>query len=336
MGTDTRLRNAGRAATSARPRLTAEQRAALVSALPRALAALVRVDEPIGPHTTWKIGGPADLWVEVASPRELGAVLRSCDALGVPLRVLGAGSNVLVADEGAAGVVVALGGDLEQVVLERATERSLSLRAGAGARLTAFARRISNEGWSGLEFAVGIPSTVGGALVMNAGAHGREMKDVVTWAEIVEKSGERRRLEPRELGFSYRRTALPPQCVVSRVGIALTRDDPAAIRARVRAHLDYRKRTQPLTEPSCGSVFVNPPDSSAGRLVEEAGLKGRRIGGAEISPLHANFIVNVGGASAADVVALVREARAAVASRTGIELRPEVKPFGDFAGGAPW
>ena len=171
---------------------------------------------------------------------------------------------------------------------------------------------------------------------MNAGAHGREMKDVVTWAEIVEKSGERRRLEPRELGFSYRRTALPPQCVVSRVGIALTRDDPAAIRARVRAHLDYRKRTQPLTEPSCGSVFVNPPDSSAGRLVEEAGLKGRRIGGAEISPLHANFIVNVGGASAADVVALVREARAAVASRTGIELRPEVKPFGDFAGGAPW
>ncbi len=317
-------------------RLGAARRAALARALPPRLRARLRFDEPLAPHTTWRIGGPADVWVEVHAIRELAAFLRAARTEHVAVRILGAGSNVLVADEGAAGAILALGGDFERVVLERAGARVLRLAVGAGVKLTAFARRISNEGWAGLEFAVGIPSTVGGALVMNAGAHGSEMRGVVRWAELVAASGERSRVDAADLEFGYRRTRLPRGAVVTRVGIALHRDDPSAIRGRVRAHLDYRRTTQPLTEPSCGSVFVNPAGGSAGRLVEEAGLKGRRVGGASISTKHANFIVNEGNATAADVVALIREARNQVRARTGIDLVPEVKPFGDFAGGAPW
>ena len=316
--------------------LDGTRRERLLAALPRGVRARARIDEPLAPHTTWRIGGPADVWVEALSVPELRAVLRACHEQRVPLRVLGGGSNVLVADEGARGVVVALGGVFERVVEERAGVRSLRLVAGAGVRVTAFARRISGDGWSGLEFAVGIPSTVGGALVMNAGAHGRQMKDVVRWAELVQADGTRRRVPVEELRFAYRHTRLPAGAVVTRVGLELRRDEPVGIRERVRAHLDYRKSTQPLTEPSCGSVFVNPAGGSAGRLIEEAGLKGRRVGGAAISNKHANFIVNLGGARAADVIALVREARDAVRARTGIELTPEVKPFGDFAGGRPW
>ncbi len=317
-------------------RLDEARRNALARALPARLRARLRFDERLAPHTTWKIGGPADVWVEVRSVHELAAFLRVAGVQCVPVRILGAGSNVLVADEGAAGAILVLGGVFERVVEERAGARTLRLAVGAAVRLTAFARRISNEGWAGLEFAVGIPSTVGGALVMNAGAHGSEMRDFVRWVEIVSASGERSRVLAADLDFGYRRTRLPRGSVVTRVGLALRRDAPEAIRERVRAHLDYRKRTQPLTEPSCGSVFVNPPGGSAGRLVEEAGLKGRRVGGAAISTKHANFIVNEGDATAADVVALIREARAQVRARTGIELVPEVKPFGDFAGGAPW
>lgn len=316
--------------------LDGDRRERLLAALPRGLRERARADEPLAPHTSWRLGGPADLWLEARSLRELRAVLLACHAQRVHLRVLGAGSNVLVADEGARGVILALGGVFERVVEERAGARTLRLVAGAGVRLTAFARRISNDGWSGLEFAVGIPSTVGGALVMNAGAHASEMKDAVRWAELVRADGTRQRVMAEELGFGYRHTRLPVGAVVTRVGLRLRRAEPGAIRERVRAHLDYRKQTQPLTEPSCGSVFVNPSGGSAGRLIEEAGLKGRRVGGAEISTKHANFIVNVGGASAADVIALVREARDTVRARTGIELVPEVKPFGDFSGGRPW
>jgi len=317
-------------------RLDGARRQELLGALPRGVRGRARVDEPLAPHTSWRIGGPADLWIVACSVPELRAVLRTCHERGVVVRVLGAGSNVLVADEGARGVIVALSGRFERVVEEHVGARSLRLVAGAGVRLTAFARRVSNDGWSGLEFAVGIPSTVGGALVMNAGAHSSEMKDVVRWAELVSGDGVRSRVPVDELRFAYRHTRLPAGSVVTRVGLTLRRDDADAIRERVRAHLDYRKRTQPLTEPSCGSVFVNPEGGSAGRLIEEAGLKGRRVGDAAISTKHANFIVNLGGARAADVIALVREAREAVRARTGIELTPEVKPFGDFADGLPW
>ena len=284
-------------------------------------------DAPLAPRTSIRIGGPADLLVKPADPDDLAELLRGCRALGVPLLVLGGGANLLVADEGVRGVVLKLPPDLgaESVDGER-----LVLSAGApSARLPARAQAL---GLVGCEFNAGIPGTLGGATAMNAGTRLGEMKDLLSRVELATADGAGW-VEARALGFAYRTCRLPPGGVVTRIELRLRRGDVAASQAAMQADRDHRRRTQPLTQPTFGSTFRNPPGDHAGRLVEAVGLKGHRVGGAAWSEVHANFIVNLGGARAADVLALIRLARTRVRERFDIDLEPEVRLAGDFPTG---
>jgi UDP-N-acetylmuramate dehydrogenase len=250
-----------------------------------------------------------------------------CRRRGQPLAVLGGGFNLLVRDGGVRGVVVRLAG-------LRALERvgADGVRAEAGASHTQVTRFAADQGRAGLEFAVGIPGTVGGWIAMNAGTRAREMKDVVRSVELFDPAQGRALTRARaELAFHYRKCELPAGAVVLAATFETTADAPERIRERQKQLMAERRATQPVDQPSCGSVFVNPPGDFAGRLIEAAGLKGTRVGGAMISPLHANFIVNAGGARAADVLALIAEARRAVLEASGIALQTEVHILGEDA-----
>ncbi len=314
---------------------------ALDEALRRELGALVagavRFDVPLAPHTSWKVGGPADAWVEPASASEVGRVLAWCAARGVPVWVLGKGSNVLVADAGVRGVVLSLERGLAGIAIEPAPDDPARAEAvcGGGASLVALVRRTVDAGWAGVEGLAGIPGTVGGAVRMNAGTHLAEVRDALHWAEVVGETGacERRPLEA--LGLRYRGSALGPREVVVRAAFTLRRGDAAALRASVRALRLRRRRTQPLAWPSGGSTFRNPPGLKAWQLLDEAGLRGHRVGGAAFSEQHPNFIVNLGGATAADIAALIRLGRERVRARRGVELVPEVQAVGAWEQ-APW
>ncbi len=250
-----------------------------------------------------------------------------CRARALPLLVLGGGFNLLVRDGGVRGVVVRLAG-LREVSLAA----DGSVRAEAGASHSQVTRFAADHGRAGLEFAVGIPGTVGGWIAMNAGTREREMKDVVISADVFDPAaGRARTLASAELRFRYRRAELPPGGVVLAASFATAADQPDAIRERQKRLLAQRRSTQPVDQPSCGSVFVNPPGDFAGRLIESAGLKGAREGGAMISPLHANFIVNTGGARAADVLRLIERARAAVRAHSNVALETEVRIVGEDA-----
>jgi UDP-N-acetylmuramate dehydrogenase len=273
------------------------------------------------------VGGPADAFVRAETRAELEHVAAWCRRRTLPLLVLGGGFNLLVRDGGVRGVVVRLAG-LREVALDGAG----CVRAEAGASHSQVTRFAADHGRAGLEFAVGIPGTVGGWIAMNAGTREREMKDVVTSVELFDPSlGREVTLGAQALRFHYRRTELPPGAIVLAASFATRADEPDAIRERHKRLLAQRRATQPVDQPSCGSVFVNPPGDFAGRLIESAGLKGARSGGAMISPLHANFIVNAGGARAADVLALVGRARAAVLERSQVALQTEVQVVGEDA-----
>jgi UDP-N-acetylmuramate dehydrogenase len=237
--------------------------------------------------------------------------------------VLGGGFNTLVRDGGIRGVVLRLSG-LRAITLE-----GNQLCAEAGATHTQITRAAADAGLAGLEFAVGIPGTLGGWIAMNAGTREREMADVVASVAWLTSGGEVLERTRDALRFRYRETELPPGAIVTRARFALTPDDPAAIRARMREQMEGRRATQPVDQPSCGSVFRNPPGDHAGRLIEAAGLKGLRVGGAEISTLHANFVVTEPGATAADVLALIERARGAVRERFDIRLETEVRITGE-------
>jgi UDP-N-acetylmuramate dehydrogenase len=242
----------------------------------------------------------------------------------VPL-VLGAGSNVLIGDRGIRGVVLKLGKGCDRVRLEGTT-----VIAEAGAGLPALAVQTARQGLSGLEFAAGIPGSVGGAVVMNAGAHGHAMDDVVTAVEVFTADGPRR-LDRDALGFGYRTSILQQRpFVVAVVTMTLRPEAPERVRARMMAWLAHRGATQPIGPPSSGCIFRNPPGDHAGRLIDQAGLKGLAVGGARVSSVHANYVINDGNARAADVMALVQQVRARVRERTGITLELEVKTLGEF------
>lgn len=281
-------------------------------------------DAPLAPRTSIRVGGPADLLIRPADAGDLVELLAACRRLGVPWLVLGGGANLLVADRGVRGVVVKLPSDFGE---EGGGEGRLVLSGGApAARLLA---RAHAAGLTGCEFAAGIPGTLGGLAAMNAGTPAGEMKDVLTRAEVATADG-LGWVEAGALGFGYRRSRLPALGICTRVEVALRPGDLAAAREALRADLERRRATQPLGEPSFGSTFRNPPGDHAGRLVEAAGLKGHRIGGAAWSDLHANFVVNRGGATARDVLGLVRLARARVRERFGVLLEPEVRLAGEF------
>jgi UDP-N-acetylmuramate dehydrogenase len=283
--------------------------------------------EPLARHTTFRIGGPADLLLEAGSEAAVVAAVRAAGELAVPLEPLGLGSNLLVPDEGFRGAVLKLAGELRRVRI-----RGPRVSAGGGAPLAQVARRAAKAGLAGLEALSGFPSTVGGGVFMNAGCYGTEIRDVLRSARLVERDGARRRVSPEELEPGYRSTNLArSRAIVVRALFELRPGDPAALLARIDELNARRWSALPSGVANAGSVFRNPPGDYAGRLLEAAGLKGRRQGGAAVSERHANVIVNLGGATAADVLALMRAGRDAVAARFGVELEPELVLLGPLA-----
>ena len=293
--------------------------------LRKEVAGPVRLDELMARHTTYRIGGPAALFVECDSVTDLAAATSILAEEDVLWRVLGKGSNVLVSDLGYAGAVLTLGRDFKRHALE--DER---LRTGAGVILAAVVRDAFSAGRTGLEFAVGVPGTVGGALAMNAGSRDEWIGSIVESVTLFIPGQGLVGVRGPEVSWGYRHSDLTARGIIVEAALRVVEGDEAHIRRTMEASLRRRKRTQPLGMPSAGSVFVNPEGDSAGRLIEAAGLKGARIGAAVVSDVHANFIVNAGGATAADVVALVKLIRDTVKETNGIELRPEVRFLGSF------
>lgn len=287
---------------------------------------VVRRDEPLARHTTLRVGGPAELLVDVGSERALVALLAEARAAGVPFQLLGLGSNVLAPDAGLPGVVARLTGELRRVRI-----RGRRVSAGAGAALAQVARRAAKAGLAGLEALSGFPSTVGGAVHMNAGCYGTEVKDVLISARLVELDGTRRRMAVGELEAAYRWTILKRTgAIVTRALFELAPGEPKALLARIDELNARRWQSLPSGVANAGSIFRNPPGDHAGRMLDECGLKGAREGAAEISPKHANVIVNTGGATAVEVLALMRTMRRAVAERFGVVLEPEIVLLGDL------
>jgi len=294
-------------------------------ALAATLGDRVRFDFPLAHCTSLRVGGPVDALATPATREEVARTLAICAAHQVPHCVIGAGFNTLALDDRLEGVALQLG------KLRRLEERpDCSLRVEAGVSHSQLTNFCIERGLAGLEFGCGIPGTAGGWLATNAGIPGREVKDVVREIEVISPTGREVRHIPRaELRFVYRALrGLAPGSVILSALFSVTLSDTGSVRAEVDRLLAARSNSQPLNVPSCGSVFKNPPGDFAGRLIEAAGLKGRRLGGAEISPVHANFIANRGGATAADVLALIREAQAAVWRTAGVRLVPEVRVIG--------
>jgi UDP-N-acetylmuramate dehydrogenase len=308
---------------------SAEQLQGLANRLALIPGLVVRPNHPLAKLTTFQIGGPADLFVEASSQLAVSHLLAEVAAVGAPLHLLGLGSNILVPDEGLRGVVVRLGGELRRVRI-----RGEWVSAGGALALAQLARRTVERGLVGLEALAGFPSTVGGAVFMNAGCYGTEIRDVLVTATVLDRQGRRQRMSVAELQPSYRRTILwESGGIVTRAVLRLRPGDGVAAARRIEEINARRRATLPSNIPNAGSTFKNPPGDYAGRLIEACGLKGTQHGGAEISSKHANVLVNRGGAAAADVVALMRLARAEVATRFGVVLEPELMLLGDLAGG---
>ncbi|HSK47796.1 MAG TPA: UDP-N-acetylmuramate dehydrogenase [Coriobacteriia bacterium] len=289
------------------------------------LSGYLRANEPLGRHTTFRIGGPAAIHVECDAVADLAWVLEVCAEEEVEWTVLGKGSNILAADAGYDGAVIVLGRDFKRHCLEEG-----HLRAGAGVALAALVQDAFGAGMTGLEFAVGIPGTLGGALVMNAGSRDEWIGSAVESVTLLEPGAGLVRLRGPEVRWGYRRTNLLGRGVIVESALRLEPGDEWRIRATMEAALNRRKRSQPLGLPNAGSIFTNPEGKSAGQLIESVGLKGKSVGGAQISDVHANFIVNTGGATAKDVLTLVRLARDTVKEHHGIELTPEIRFLGTF------
>ncbi|WDL97445.1 UDP-N-acetylmuramate dehydrogenase [Alicyclobacillus sp. ALC3] len=289
----------------------------------------VKLNEPLALHTTWRIGGPADVFVNPHTVEELRSTVSVARQLEVPWTVIGRGSNLLVRDGGIRGLVVQLGDRFGDI---RVDGNELTALAGRSA-VSAASIAVRNQ-LAGLEFATGIPGTVGGVVMMNAGAHGGQVSDVLHWADVMDTAGNIRRLSKADLQFGYRYSILrdEPGIVVAAC-FSLTAGDGAALIEKVKTWSQRRLRTQPLSLPSCGSVFRNPSGTHAGHLIELAGLKGLQRGGAQISEKHANFIVNIGGATAEDVLWLIAHAQDTVQQLFGISLETEVRVMGDAASG---
>ena len=307
--------------------MTSARDPAFVALLRERLAGEVRTDEPLARYSTYRIGGPGTVALPTTI-EEVSAALRCAAEAGVTVFPLGLGSNVLLPDEGLDALVVRLGKGLDWMRAEG--ER---WRLGAGLPAPLAARRTAEAGWGGLHMMVGVPGTVGGGVYMNAGCHGGEWSDVVASVTVVDAAGEVRQLAGTEAGFRYRGSALGSFVVVE-TEVRLAPDDPAVLAQEIQRLLAWRQQGTPFNQPCCGSVFTNPawpgePPSpslrTAGQLIEACGLKGTREGGAVISEMHANYFVNTGGATAADVRRLMARAQAAVRSRFGIALVPEVK-----------
>ena len=294
------------------------------------LAADASPGESLAPWTSLRVGGPAELLVRPRTAGALVSILARASAGGVPVHVLGGGANTLVGDLGIPGVALKLPADLFAEEVQPLDSGGGLVTLGAGAAIVRLTNLMRARGWVGAEFLAGIPGTIGGAVAMNAGTKHGECKRVLEAVELATPDG--LGWVPRSaLRIRYRFTELPRGAIITRARFRLPDGDLEASRAAMEADLGYRKRTQPLSQPNCGSVFQNPPGDHAGRLIDSVGLKGATLGGAQISTLHANWIVNLGGARAADVVGLIERAQERVREATGVMLVPEVKRVGVFA-----
>jgi len=312
----------------------------------------VRRDEPLARHGTFGVGGPADIWVSLDTQEALIGLVTMCAECHWPLLITGNGTNVLYADEGVRGVVARIA--LNGYTIQDAGDGTALLLAGAGASWPRLINELAPLGWGGLEFGPGIPGTLGGGVISNAGVHGHDLGQVLEWVDVVDaRQSEETGVAPivvryqhADLDLDYRHSRfraqrrvqfdqqgypitapsklIEPSEIIMQLGIRLHREDPQKLRMTIDEHKLYRKRTQP-PQQSAGSVFKNPPGDFSGRLIEAVGLKGMTHGGAQISERHANFIVNVGGATATDVATLIKEARSRVYARFGVELELEVE-----------
>ncbi|HVB25745.1 MAG TPA: UDP-N-acetylmuramate dehydrogenase [Ktedonobacteraceae bacterium] len=318
----------------------------------------VRRNEPLARHSTFGVGGPVDVWVSLETREHLLMLVRMCAERDWPLLVVGNGTNTLFADAGVRGIGARIA--LSGYTIEDHGDGTALLVAGAGVSWPKLLNELALLGWGGLEFGPGIPGTLGGGVISNAGAHNSELGQVLAWIEVLDarRSSEEgftfplvRRYLHDELDLSYRHSRfraqrrvqfnvqgyplaaacklIEPAEIIMQVGIRLKHDDPQQLRSRIAQYKQHRKMTQP-PQQSAGSVFKNPPGDYAGRLIEQVGMKGVVHGGAQISERHANFIVNVGGASAADVATLIMEARNRVREQFGVELELEVELRGEW------
>ena len=287
----------------------------------QAAAIPFRENEPLAAHCTFKIGGPAQLFVMPENEQQLCSAVALCKEQAVRYYLLGNGSNILFADEGFSGVVI----DVSALDAEIAVEDTV-LTAGAGVRLAALCKAALKHGLSGLEFAYGIPGTVGGAVYMNAGAYGGEMKQVVERVHFLEADGTPGVMSGEDLAFGYRKSAfMGTKRIITSAELRLESGAEAEITAKMEDFMRRRREKQPLELPSAGSVFKRPEGYFAGTLIEQCGLKGFAVGGACVSEKHAGFIVNKGGATCADVEALIRAIQDTVFQATGVELEPEIR-----------
>jgi len=298
----------------------------MYNGLIKVLKGRVKASEPMSRHTSWRIGGPADYFAEPADPGDLCRALVWARDNGLPVTVIGNGTNLLVSDSGVRGLVLKLGSGLSGIEIE-----GVVINAGAGAPLPRLANMALQAGLSGFEFLAGIPGTVGGALLMNAGANGCSVGERVLRVETVDYEGHAATFEKNELEFKYRKSCLSRRNLIitgaSFEGLFRPGEE---IKRKMDDYLNRRRNTQPLEQPNAGSVFKNPPGDSAGRLIESAGCKEMRVGAIQVSPRHANFFVNLGGGTAADVLSLVRAVQSAVEEQCGVKLLLEVQMLGEF------
>ena len=285
-----------------------------------------KFDEPLRRYTAWKIGGPADALIEPKSTDELVAAVREARSNGVPVTVLGGGTNVLVRDGGVRGLTVRLAKSLTRVEMG-----GTSVVADAGVLYPVLANTTAAKGLTGLEFATGIPGTVGGAVYMNAGAYGSETREVLDWAEVFRAEvGEVVKMPNEDLALSYRKSILHehPDWLVLRACYTLEPGDTEALKARIKEFRAQRMNGSP-NKPSCGSTFKRPPGDFPGRVIEAAGLKGVTVGNIQVSPIHANYLVNLGGGTAEDALELIGLVREMVREKLGVELESEVRVIGE-------
>ena len=291
----------------------------------------LRLKEPLSRHTTFGVGGPADAYLAADTEEQLRAAFTIARRHGVPLFILGSGSNILVGDGGTRGLVIE--NRASQVQGPSPNGAGFKVRAASGVSFAGLARRLSFAGYAGLEWASGIPGTLGGAVVYNAGAYGSCLQDILKGIRLVDEQGAIIEMRPEELALGYRgsvftRGVLRDKTVLS-VDLTVHQGDAQTLRQRVR-ELDARRKAAQPAGRNCGSVFKNPVEHPAWWLIDQVGLRGHRIGNAQISEQHANFFLNLGGATAADVVALMELARSRVRERFGVDLEPEVALVGEF------
>jgi UDP-N-acetylmuramate dehydrogenase len=288
----------------------------------------ISFDVPMSRYTTFGVGGSAEAVFRAKGVQRLKEMVSCLTSERIPYLVVGRGSNLLVGDGGVAGVVIVLNGALASIEPHTAGEPHVT--AGAGIGMNALINFCMEQGLAGLEFLAGIPGTLGGGVAMNAGAWGKEIREVIMEITILTSEGDIRCAPKDDLGFQYRELDLPEGSIIIKGRLGLNLDRPSSVKDRVISYLEDRKRRQPIDARSAGSVFKNPKGDYAGRLIEAAGLKGKRVGGAMISTRHANFIVNTGGASAADIAALMDMAQDTVREMFGVELLPEIRRVGNL------